>query len=415
MKGSMQETVCLDALIDKMLRRERSSAYPDTCEYIAKTVNYALSLPMVTANYVMERREKIKGYQGILEELLKKPKIEQRTKEWYEMRAGMITASDLGQALGEGKFGTVQDVYKKKCGYEPEPEAGFSHYIPPLKWGCMFEPVATDIYMKRYDTYVHEFGVLQHPTVKHFGASPDGITDQGIMLEIKCPFKRKITGEIPSQYYYQIQGQLDVCGLKECDYLECGFSMYNMSQDFYEDKTYPYEKGIIIEYTRDDVENNGKPCYLYSPIYGYKTQEVFGEIKDIFVHPSERDAIYLEETKTAFKKWVDDEIDALCDDPHVDRFSIRPQYWKLEVLNVVRVYLDEEFIKTKLDELSLVWDKVQDYKADKELYITEVCTKKPRMTKARLAELAATTSTEKKEIEEPKEMKKPVIFLEDED
>ena len=60
---------------------------------------------------------------------------------------------------------------------------------------------------------VFEFGILRHPTIECLGASPDGISDIGIMLEIKCPWKRKKTETIPEQYYYQIQGQLDVCSL----------------------------------------------------------------------------------------------------------------------------------------------------------------------------------------------------------
>ena len=95
----------------------------------------------------------------------------------------MITASDLGQTLGDGKFGTPNQIFKKKCGYEEE--VMFNNYIPPLKWGCMFEPIATDIYMKRQMTYVYEFGIIQHPSISYFGASPDGITKEGIMLEIK--------------------------------------------------------------------------------------------------------------------------------------------------------------------------------------------------------------------------------------
>ena len=64
-------------------------------------------------------------------------------------------------------------------------------------------------------------GLIIHNQYKHIGASPDGISDLGIMLEIKCPFKRKIDGAIPEQYWMQIQGQLEVCDLEECDYLEC--------------------------------------------------------------------------------------------------------------------------------------------------------------------------------------------------
>ena len=73
------------------------------------------------------------------------------------------------------------------------------------------------------------------------------------MLEIKCPFKRKINGSIPDQYWMQIQGQLEVCNLEECDYLECELSEYENETEFIEDvenenvltKDYK-EKGIRV-------------------------------------------------------------------------------------------------------------------------------------------------------------------------
>ena len=47
------------------------------------------------------------------------------------------------------------------------------------------------------------------------------------MLEIKCPKSRIITGFIPEVYRAQIQGQLEVCGLDYCDFLECDIKVYN--------------------------------------------------------------------------------------------------------------------------------------------------------------------------------------------
>ena len=38
----------------------------------------------------------------------------------------------------KGKFGTINDIYKKKCGYEEIP---FNSNCPPLKWGVKYEPV----------------------------------------------------------------------------------------------------------------------------------------------------------------------------------------------------------------------------------------------------------------------------------
>ena len=47
------------------------------------------------------------------------------------------------------------------------------------------------------------------------GASPDGITDDGVMVEIKCPPKRKFTKTVPPHYKMQVLGQLEVCNLDD--------------------------------------------------------------------------------------------------------------------------------------------------------------------------------------------------------
>jgi len=71
------------------------------------------------------------------------------------------------------------------------------------------------------------------------------VSDLGIMLEIKCPWQRKIDGVIPTQYLMQIQGQLEVCDLEECDYLECEIEEFDTLEDVDE---YPSDfKGKVLE------------------------------------------------------------------------------------------------------------------------------------------------------------------------
>lgn len=331
----MQETLSADCVIDRILAKTNTPS-SFVIDYILNIVNNAFSLAIIDRDYIIERIDKLKRYKDQLAKLLESPQVEQRTEKWYAMRKTMVTASDFAQALGDGKFGSQKQFYQKKCGYEEEK---FNPNIPPLKWGVMFEPVACSIYEMRMNTKIHEFGLIPHATCDFFGASPDGISDQGIMLEIKCPYKRKITGEIPLQYYYQIQGQLDVCGLEECDYLECEFEEYNDREDFLDDRTHNYERGIIIEYL--ETASSITPMYKYSDIvYRQKTEDIL--------------------------KWAEE----TSSDPSL--YNVKVRYWKLRVYNVVRVYKNETFVKEKIGELACVWDQVKTYQGDKELYLREV-------------------------------------------
>jgi putative phage-type endonuclease len=324
-----QETISVDSLIDRLYKKNKS----DT-EKIVSIVNEVCH-QKINHSYVLNRIKKYKKYREKLKVLKASPGITQRTSEWYETRKSLITASDFAQALGEGKFGSQKQLIVKKCGYEEEK---FNPMVPPLKWGCMFEPVATDIYSARNGTKVHEFGLLKHPKIGHFGASPDGINDLGIMLEIKCPFKRKINGTVPLQYFYQIQGQLDVCELDECDYLECEFKVVEPEELLEQQGNYK-EFGVIAEYHKDGV-----PYYYYS------------------------DIAYLTENADVIQGAV-----SSFEEQHANKEGfVKFHHWYINVYNVVRVYRDDEFINEKLPKIREVWDKILEYRENKELYDTEI-------------------------------------------
>jgi len=342
-------SLCKRTLIDK--------AYVHATKFLNMSVDapeftevvYSLCLPfamtLFTKTCVEQRLTDIKRHQGLLVSLRELPVIEQRTPIWYETRQRLITASDMAQALGLGKFGNQRDLLIKKSGYKPDT---FNGNLPPLVWGVKYEPVANEIYKLRNCVEVYEFGLLQHPNVPFFGASPDGINELGVMVEIKCPFRSKLTGEILEQYYIQMQGQLDVCDLDDCDFVQCGFVEYDSIEAFDDDshEHYPVytkdlsNKGVFMEYV---LEGATSTSYVYGPINA---------------------------SLDGVRAWVEVETEKLKAMGNV--LNMKPTFWKLGTYNCRRVTRDKEFIQAKYVELEQVWNKILAYKADKELYDKEI-------------------------------------------
>ena len=325
----VQETVSIDAVIDKMLGSNKSASQ------ILNVINSCFSGRPYTKEYISQRKKKLHKYRKTLEQLLLLPKIDQRTDEWYAVRNTIITASEFAQALDKAKFGTQKQFFKKKCGLEPS----INLSSPPLIWGIKYEPVACAIYSKRTGQVIHEFGLLRHPTIPFFGASPDGITNNGIMVEFKCPYARMITGEVPLQYYYQMQGQLSVCDLEECDYVECGLVEVDSIEEMFEKCT--TECGIVIE--KDGVKT-------YSPVFSPGEQEkaqtwLMAEVGTDEMVVCEEGSGAQEETGR------NDEVE-------------KTTYWVLTSYNSVRIYRDDAFLKEQFELLEGIWKKVCDYRQD---------------------------------------------------
>lgn len=328
-----QEVISCDALIDKLLHRYGRGKL--SIRKILDIVNAVFHAP-ITERTIQERLQKLQAYRAQLQKLLEIPQVDQRTEAWYAMRQTMITASDFAQALGKSDYGGTlkrqqKDFYVKKCGYEDISANAFTGTA--LKWGTMYEDVALKLYQKFTGYKVHEFGLIPHPNVNYFGASPDAINEYGIMIEIKCPLSRQINGTYPNQYYFQMQGQMDVCGLSECDFVECQLKEFADPTEFWD--TYDegvYERGIVLEY------KDAATKYIYSDV---------GLSKEVLL------------------SWLAQQ--------QTDKNNIYvPHFWQLELMNTMRVYHDPDFVRTHLQELGAVWDNVVRYRADKDAYLKEV-------------------------------------------
>ena len=232
-------------------------------------------------NEYQSRRKNRRNIKEKLQKLKELKLPEQRSEEWYEIREGILTASSLADAIGEGHFCTKDQLLIQKCGGE-RGDVPFEI----VEWGVMYEPVATSFYEKLNNLKVLEFGLVPHPTFKIFGASPDGICDEdspeeyvGRMLEIKCPPKRQFTNEVPKHYWMQMQGQLESCDLEECDFLQVKITEYLCEEDYQNDKyidndllkegysSLKLPKGLLLAFVTDNGNKNPTIKYEYPEFY----------------------------------------------------------------------------------------------------------------------------------------------------
>ena len=102
---------------------------------------------------------------------------DQRSPEWYKIRENLLTASSLADALGKGHFQTRDDLLISKTQEKRSEISKMARDI--MQWGVAYEEVATMFYEYLNNLTVVEFGLIPHPKLSVFGASPDGICDIG--------------------------------------------------------------------------------------------------------------------------------------------------------------------------------------------------------------------------------------------
>lgn len=110
---------------------------------------------------------------------------QQRTQEWFKKRIGRVTGSRAGAILGLSPWQKPEDVLRAMV---REYHGAPSEFVgnPATEWGTKHERQAMLCFMRKTGFHVEDVGFL--PYDKWLGASPDGLTEDGGVLEIKCPF-----------------------------------------------------------------------------------------------------------------------------------------------------------------------------------------------------------------------------------
>lgn len=147
-----------------------------------------------------------------VQELLSREYDEQRSDGWFNLRKNLLTASDVASAIDANFFKKPFELLKEKVGQKTF--MGNAN----TERGTRLEPLVRDFYDSLMGSKTHEIGLVVHDEHQWLGGSVDGITEDGLMIEIKCP--NKLCTSIPSYYIPQVQVLMEITQLEECDFVQ---------------------------------------------------------------------------------------------------------------------------------------------------------------------------------------------------
>ena len=134
--------------------------------------------------------------------------LQQRSEAWVKARQHTIGASEISALTGSSPFDTPTSLIHKKL-HPPDMSKNVA-----CAWGKLFEPFARAHLEWEHNTHVFGHTISlnlakDHPLYGKVTCSPDGyfqaLDGSILLLEFKCPFKRKIAvHKTPAQYRDQI-------------------------------------------------------------------------------------------------------------------------------------------------------------------------------------------------------------------
>lgn len=269
----------------------------------------------------------------------------QRTKEWYEFRYELITASNIWKALGSDAQKNSL-IYEKCKPLSSQNDFSTTNIEGALHWGVKYEPLTVMIYEHMYHTKIDDFGCIRHPTYSFIGASPDGInadltntTLYGRMIEIKNIYNREITGVPKDEYWIQTQVQMETCDLEECDFVETRFKEYETAELFYDDASVEY-KGVALFFmkktaglSKDDLIKNKHS--MNTPVYKYMPLD----------QPLDKHTV---------DQWI-----ALAKDEYKDELVLfSTLYWYLDEFSCVLIKRNREWFRAALPKIEETWNTI---------------------------------------------------------
>ena len=330
---------------------EDSELYDSIEEFVDKSIeNYFVysRIPKRSNSITFEdENEKVEILKHKIAFLKEQEQPEQKTKEWYQFRYNLITASNLWKVFGTES--QVNSLIYEKC----KPLQEISHdslQSGPLFWGIKYEPVTVMIYEDMFHTKVDDFGCIKHGKYPFIGASPDGINvDEtnirfGRMVEIKNIYNREITGIPKKEYWIQMQLQMEVCKLETCDFVETRIKEFDDMEEYLDKREEHEYNGIVLEFLP-----KFKPCDLSS------NEQVLNNNKKKLFH------MVLDNSKS--KNEIEEIINKTKDD-NENFYLLGVSYWYLDEFSCVLVKRNELWFKKSLSEIENVWNIIEKERVD---------------------------------------------------
>ena len=160
----------------------------------------------------------------------------QRSSAWVKARKHTIGASEMAALTRSSPFDTPASLVRKKL-HPPDLSQNVA-----CAWGRLFESFAREYIEWKHNTKVFGHTISlnlakTHPLYGKVTCSPDGyfqaLDESLTLLEIKCPFTRKIVvNKIPALYRDQVQTGLALSGdlVTKGLFVDCCFRMCSLTQ-----------------------------------------------------------------------------------------------------------------------------------------------------------------------------------------
>lgn len=327
-----------------IIKPDDINAITELCEFVDDCIDNYYSLPfnnprsystsfIVSPPNVETIQEKLKILNNVFQP-------EQRTEEWYAFRTTVLTASNIWKVFGSES--SINSLIYEKCKTTVVDVLNSNDYFvntdSPMHHGVKYEPVSVMIYETLYSTKLGQYGCIKHPIYDYIAASPDGInidsTNErfGRMVEIKNIYNREIDGIPTENYWIQMQFQMEVCGLDECDFFETRFKEYT-EEEFYNDIISKY-KGVIVHFSK-------KNDIIKTPYYQYMPMSILLEKKFICL-------------------WIDSKKRELENEYIMENII----YWRLDEMSNVLVLKDSKWIDVSIPKIVKVWETINHEKVN---------------------------------------------------
>jgi len=147
--------------------------------------------------------------------------VEQGTDAWKKLRLGKFTSSTFSDLFAKEATATYQNAINKVVFERITGELPEFYTNKYMERGTELEAEARKSYEETTFTKVHQIGFVE--LSEWVGASPDGFIGKDGGVQIKCPIystliSYHLSGKVPTDYLYQMQGELWVTGRQWIDF-----------------------------------------------------------------------------------------------------------------------------------------------------------------------------------------------------
>ena len=217
------------------------------------------------------------SFQGFLKS--RETGLIQKSAEWVRARQETVGASEISVLTGSSPFETKETLISKKIW-----PADMRKNVA-CTWGFLFKPIVRRYFEQKHSVKVfgHTMSLnlaKDHPLYGKVTCSPDGYfsyKDESIvLLECKCPYKRKIAvNQIPRQYADQIQTGLVLSGesVEKGLFVDACFRMCSLKQLGLGLEHNPLLNGGVVHRTKKPSALACGVCLLHSKEKLFKTQD----------------------------------------------------------------------------------------------------------------------------------------------